>query len=133
MTDLSAIVPEKDTIEVILKHPATGETLTNDDGSEMTVTVYAPHTKAYRKANYDRANNFIKQRGKGDQIDMTFEDMEEISVSLLVDIVADWDITYDGKKPKFTKAKGKEVFNHIYWIKDQIDQAIGEAQVFTKV
>ena len=131
MTDLKTLVPEKDLIEVILKHPVSGETLLNDNGTEMTVTVYAPHTKQYRKSNFDRANGFIKQRGK-DSFDMTFEDMEEISVTLLVDITADWDITFDGKTPKFTKSKAKEVFSEIFWIKDQADKALSEAQVFTK-
>jgi hypothetical protein len=45
--DLMDLKPKSDTIEVILKHPNTLEPLTNDDGSEMTVTVHAQHSKEY--------------------------------------------------------------------------------------
>ena len=46
MSDLNDLVPTSDTIDVVLKHPTTGEILTNDDdGSQMTVTVYAPPPK----------------------------------------------------------------------------------------
>lgn len=131
MTDLSKLVPEKDTIEIILRHPNTGEPLMNEgeDATEMSVTLYAPHTKEYRKAGFTQASTRLKDR-KGK--DLTFEDMEEGGVELLVDVTVDWDITYENKKPKFTKEKAREVYSKVFWLRGQLEEAINNSVVFTE-
>jgi hypothetical protein len=133
MTDLSNLKPTKETIEVILKHPSTGETLMNDDGTEMSVTVYAPYTKKYRSAGFSLAQRRMKDGDKKDIMDFTFEELEVSGVELLAEVTVDWDITYDGKKPKFTKAKAKEVYEEIFWMKGQIEGVIGDSLDFTKL
>jgi len=134
MADLSALKPTKETVEIILEHPGTGEVLMNDDGSEMTITVHAPWTKAYRSAGFKHANERLRKR-KGDKEDFnfTFEELEEAGIDLLADVTVDWDITFGGEKPKFTVAKAKEVYSEIFWIKGQLEGAINEAGDFTNL
>jgi hypothetical protein len=133
MTDLNTLKPTKDTVEVILKHPATGDVLMNDDGTEMSVTVHAPYTKAYRSAGFALAQKRMKGGNKTSISDFTFEELEEGGLELLVEVTLDWDITYNGEKPKFTKKMAKEVYEEIFWMKGQIEGAIGESLDFTKL
>jgi len=133
MTDLSVIVPEKDTVEVLLRHPKTGEILTNDDGSEMSITLHAPHTKAYRAAGFNKAQSYVKANKvkDGQVLDLSYEEMEDANIDLYASVTVSWDITYEGEKPKFTKKKAKEVYDKIFWIKGQIEEALSNEVAFT--
>ncbi len=42
------------------------------------------------------------------------------------------DITYNSEKPKLTVAKAKEVYSDIFWLRDQIEEALTESLDFTK-
>jgi hypothetical protein len=44
-----------------------------------------------------------------------------------------WNITYGGKKPKFSVAVAKEVYQEVFWIRDQIEEAVANSLDFTTV
>ena len=127
--DLKDLTPTTDTIEVKIVHPVTKEPFPNDDGSQMTVEVYAPHTKQYKSGVYKQASARMKM-SKTDDID--FEALENASIDLLANITKSWNITYDSKKPKLTEAKAKEVYDTVFWLKMQVEEAINTFEVFTK-
>jgi hypothetical protein len=135
MSDLNDLVPTSDTIDVVLKHPTTGETLTNDDdGSDMTITVYAPHTKQYKSAMYKQANSRIKKAGgKIEDIEFDYEELEEASIELFSTITKEWNLTYNGVKPKLSENKAREIYEKIFWIKPQVEEAIASFAGFMKV
>ena len=127
--DLKALSPTKETIEVIVMDPRDMSVpFLNDDETEMTIELYAPHTKEYKKAIYAQATSRMKQNSD----DIDFELLENASVELLAQITKSWDITYDGKKPKLTEEKAKEVYTEIFWLKAQVQEAVNNFQVFTK-
>ena len=127
--DLKSLTPSKDTIEVIIKDPRDMEKpFLNDDGTEMTIEVYAPHTKQYKQAIYAQAS----VRMKMDKDDLDFEALDNASVELLAGITKSWDITYDGKKPKMDTKKAKEVYSEIFWLKAQVEEALNTFEVFTQ-
>jgi len=127
--DLKDLTPSKDTIEVIIKDPRdTSKAFLNDDGSEMSVELYAPHTKEYKQAIYAQAS----VRMKMDKDDIDFEALDKASVELLASVTKSWDITFNGKKPKLTKEKAEEVYSTVFWLKPQIEEAINTFEVFTK-
>ena len=134
MSDLNDLVPTSDTIDVVLKHPATGEILTNDDdSSEMTITVYAPHTKQYKSAIYKQANSRIKKAGgKIEDIEFDLEELEEAGIELFSTVTKSWNITFNGDKPKLTANKAKEIYEKIFWIRPQVEEAIASYTAFTK-
>ena len=127
--DLKDLTPTSDTIEVKIVHPTTREPFLNDDGSQMSVEVYAPHTKNYKTAVYKQASARMKV-GKTDDID--FEALEDAGIELLAGITKAWNITFDGKKPKLTAAKAKEVYTEVFWLKMQVEEAVNTFEVFTK-
>ena len=133
--DLLKLIPNVDTIEVELKHPSTFENLKNDDGSDMTVTVYAPHSKEYKAAVHEQTNIRLKQmqsKGSRSTTTITAEDLEESGIKMLAKTTKDWNITAGGKKPKFTEEEAKKIYSEVFWIREQIEEAVADAEVFTQ-
>lgn len=130
--DLMNLKPTSDTVEVTLVHPNTGDTLKNDDKSDMTITIHASHSKEYKAAMHEQTNKRLKVMQSGKKQEITAQDMEEAGLTLLSKITASWNITYGGEKPKLTVAKAKDLYNEVFWIKDQIEEALADSLDFTK-
>lgn len=131
--DLMDLKPKSEVTEVVLLHPNTLEPLTNDDGSEMTVCVYAQYSKEYRAAIHDQQDRRIKaMQKKGNSGTYSAADLERDSIELLAKITKEWDITYGGEKPKLTVGKAKEVYSDVFWLRNQIEEALADSLDFTK-
>jgi len=130
--DLANLKPKSEVTEILLKHPNTLEPLPNEDGSEMSVTVALPHSKKYKVAMHDQQNRRINAVQKKGSMNYTAEDLERDSIELLAKITENWDITYNNEKPKLTVAKAKEVYSEVFWLRDQIEEALTESLDFTK-
>lgn len=135
--DLKDLTPKSDDVVVTIKHPLTEEVLLNDDGSEMTITVYAPHSKDYKKVLHALANARIKKVQKKGKIagfeDMSLEELEEMSLDTLSKTTKEWNITFGGECPKLTLEKAKELYTEVFWIKAQIEEALNNYLGFMKV
>jgi|TARA_R110002020_G_scaffold122066_9_gene277326 hypothetical protein len=129
--DLQDLTPSEDTVDVTLLHPNTEEVLKNDDKTPMVITMYAPHSKVYKSAMHEQTNKQLKKVRVGkNELDFTAEDIEQSSLDVLVKTTKAWNITYKGETPKLTKAK--EVYEEVFWIKDQIEEALKTSLDFTK-
>jgi len=130
--DLMNLKPTSDTVEVTLVHPNTGDTLKNDDKSDMTITVYASHSKEHKAVLHEQTNKRLKAMQAGKKQEFTAQDIEEATLTLLSKVTAEWNITYGGEKPKLTVTKAKELYDEVFWIKDQIEGALADSLDFTK-
>ncbi len=132
MTDLLDLTPKTDIIVVTIKHPATNEPLKNDDGSEMTVSVYATYSKQYKKVVHEIANKRLKAAQGKNNKEFTLEELEAATLETIAKTTVEWNITYGGEKPKLTEGKAKEVYDKVFWIKSQIEGAIEGSLDFMK-
>ena len=132
MSDLNDLIPESNTVVVTLKHPNTGETLNNDDGSPMTITLMAPYTREYKALIYKQASERIQKSG-GVMPEYTYEELDEASTTLLSSATTTWNITFNGENPRFSAKKAKEIYEKVFWIKPQVEEAIASHTAFTKV
>ena len=130
--DLKDFAPKSDEVEVVVKHPVNGEPLTNKDGSDMVIVLHAPHSKAYKEAMYEQTNKRLKAAQGSGNTDITAQDLEEASLELLSKVTKSWKITYDDKQPKLTAAKAKAIYEELFWLKPQIEEALSNTEVFTK-
>jgi len=130
--DLKDLTPSSDTVEVTIVHPTSYEPLTNEDGSPMVITMYAPHSKEYKAALHEQTNRRLKQAQSKKKMEITAEDLEAATIELLAKTTKDWKITFGGVKPKFNVDKAKEIYEEVFWIKDQIEEALGNSLDFTK-
>lgn len=129
--DLFDLTPKSDTIVVTLVHPNTDEVLTNEDDTPMTVELYAPHSKEYKAAMHEQTNKQLKKtKGGRKELEVRAEELEKAGLELLVKVTKSWNITYKGEKPDLGKAE--EVYETVFWIKDQIERGLSETLDFTK-
>lgn len=128
--DLKDLLPKSDTVDVTLVHPVNREVLHNEDGSPMTITMFAPHSKAYRELMYDKADERLKLATETDgKFNVTARAIDEASLDILSRATKEWNITFDGKKPKVSDAK--KIYEEVFWIRPQLEAAMEAAQNFT--
>ena len=130
--DLKDLTPKSDDIVVEIKHPVSKEPLLNDDGSQMTITIFAQHSKDYKKVQRELVKERLKNAEKTGNKDFDYGEMEELAMTLLAKITKSWDITFGGEKPKLTEKKAREIYEEVFWIKDQIDEAAANSLDFMK-
>lgn len=130
--DLKDLTPKSDVVVVEIKHPATGEVLKNDDKSPMTITMFAPHSKEYKKVLHEQTNKRLKQMQSKKSQDITAEDLEEAALEALAKTTKEWSITFGGEQPKLTVAKAKEIYDEVFWIKNQLEGAVADSLDFMK-
>ena len=131
--DLMDLKPKSETVEVLLRHPMTDDALLNDDGSEMSVTVSASYSKDYRAAMHEQQDRRLAiMQKKGPNKPYSAADLETDAIDLLAKVTKEWDITYGGSKPKLTQAKAKEIYSDVFWLRNQIEEALALNVDFTK-
>lgn len=130
--DLSNLIPTDDTIVVTLKHPVTDEPLTKDDGKEMTITVYAPHSAQYKAVVHEQTNKRIQKAAKGKKITFTAEDIESATLELMAKTTKEWAIQLNGKSPKFSLDEAVVLYSKLPWLKAQVLEAQEDYNSFLK-
>ena len=129
--DLMNIGTTKDTTDVVLYNPVNSEILTNEDKSEMTITVHGPYSKKYKSISHAQQNRrLMKAQRTGGKLNLTAEELEVAASDLLIKCVESWNITLGGEKPKCTEAKVRELFETLPWVREQVDAAMGDSQAF---
>lgn len=130
--DLKDLTPKSDDIVVNIVHPISKEPLVNDDSTPMTITVYAQHSKEYKKVQRELINKRLKEAQAAGNTDIDYEQLEAAALELMAKTTKAWDITFDGKKPKLTEAKARQIYDEVFWIKAQIEEAVADSLDFMK-
>jgi glycine/serine hydroxymethyltransferase len=99
-----------------------------------TITVFAPHSKEYKSAVHEQTNIRLKQMQKGGRNNnaITAEELEAAGIKMLAKTTKDWNITFDGEQPKFTVASAQKLYEKVFWVREQIEEAVAETEVFTQ-
>ncbi len=120
--DLSKFIPKDDTITIDLE--VRGQKLLKDDGTQMTITVYLPHSAQYKAVTHEQTNKRIQRLAKGKKAQpYTAQELEEMTIDLLVKTTKDWNIQLNGKSPKFTEAAAAEVYAKLPWLQSVVTEA----------
>ena len=64
--------------------------------------------------------------------DITAQEMEKATLDMLSKITSEWNITYNKEQPKLSVSKAKNLYDEVFWIKDQIEEALADSLDFTK-
>lgn len=128
---LNDIGKVKETTDVELLHPATGETLTNEDGSVMTITVHGPYSSTYKAISHAQQNKrLMKAQRTGGKLNLTAEEIEASSLDLLIKCTAGWNITLDKKPEEFSQDKARKVYTEMPWVREQVDAIFADTRAF---
>jgi len=131
--DLKDLTPDLNDLVVEVKHPATGEVLTNEDGTKMVITILSPHSKEYKKAQNEQINKRLKKAQVSGVQDVDYADIEDATLEVLSKTTKSWDITYDGEKPKLTAGAARKLYEDVFWIRNQIEEVVSDTMDFTKL
>ena len=111
-------------VEFKLLHPATSETLKNEDGSEMTIRVVGEDSARYKNALRYQQNRIKKGR------DLSPAETEKRSIELLASCTLSMNVTKDGQLVE----NNFESFCHVYdshkWIREQAAEHALDRKVF---
>lgn len=128
MFDISTLALKEDTVDVQLRHPATGELLFSDEAKTLPVAVvaYGKASKQYRNAVNAMMNRSIKRKAKKEK--ESAEVMTEEGITLLVAVTSAFkELAIAGKVPT-TEADFRSLYaDPAYsWIKDQVNDFVGD-------
>jgi len=126
--DLKNFVPSNDNVEVELK--IKDKNLKNADGTNMTITVMSPYSKEYKEVVHKLSNERMKNLKEASD-ETKFQDFEEFALNVMVETTVDWNITWEGKKPKFNKKLAREIYDSAFWIKILVNEATAKLVDFT--
>lgn len=127
--DLSTLTPV-DSVEITLRHPATGVDLTTAKGEPISVSIYGMDSAVFQAHQKNLINKRLqRQNRKGGTF--TAEQIEEDSISTLAACIAGWkNIEFEGKPLEFSKSNAKALLNKLRWVREQLDEAIGDRANF---
>lgn len=119
-----------ETTEMLLKHPATGEVLEDDDGKPVTFTLFGTASREHRKA-VDVLIRKKKQRGNRDA---TLAESRVDSLEFLTALTQKIDnMDYQGAvldNPESIKALYSD--ESLSWIRDAVNTELGSIESFLK-
>jgi hypothetical protein len=128
---LNDIGKVKETTDVELLHPATGEVLLNDDGTPMTITVHGPYSSTYKATSHAQQNKrLMKAQRTGGKLNLSAEEIEASSLDLLVKCTEGWSLTLDKEPEEFSQDKARQVYLEHPWVREQVDAVFGDTRAF---
>lgn len=130
--DIANIGSAADTAVISLYHPNTGQTLMNDDGSEMTVEVYGAESSVYRNVVREQQDRRMARIAKTGKSILTSAEIESNQMELVLKAVKSWTITLNGETPAVTRESVEQVLSKYTWIRVQIEDGINNAANFLK-
>ncbi len=130
--DSLAIDSEKP-FEIVLRNPQTNQPLRDAEGTAAYVTVFGQDSAAAQKAKRDATQNALSRRNR----QMNATELEAQNIEFLTAVTTGWHlVNFDGEVVDFPfspanarKLYGTASFN---WIKEQIDEAVGDRSNFLK-
>ena len=131
--DLMNLQPTTDTVTILLKHPVTDEILKKDDGTEMSITMYATHSKEYKAAMHEQTNKrLLKSQKAKKNVIFTAEDIDSSTIEVLAKSTKEWDLQFNKKPLKFTIDEAINLYQKFPWIKEQVSEAQEDFTSFLK-
>lgn len=129
MIDLKDLTPKSETVVVELLNPVDLQPL------GASIELYAPHTAEYKKVVYEQQNKRLKkmrEKKNPNDLELDVAEMEYDAIDLMARTTKSWDIKYGGVKPKLTVEKAREIYNDVFWIRNQVEAAWADTVNFTK-
>lgn len=122
MTDISTI--QAVDREVELRHPS------EDEGLGWFFILRSPYSDEVKKADRQWMNARLAKRKK----QLTAESLEAAAEAKILAAVADWrfegETKYKGEQPKYSKGKLREIIRDNGWIREQLDEDLGDSGSF---
>lgn len=114
-----------------VRHPVTGEVLRHDDGSAQTITLIGKDSDRFLKLARIQSDKRIQATVRSRQPALTAS-VEKDDIELLVNATLDWNIVMGGQKPKAEAKNYREAYSKFRWLREQVDEFVGNRSNFLK-
>ena len=113
--------------DITLTNPITGE------DTDITIRVLGRDSDAFKRVESEQLKRRLEKTRKAKKFSpMSAEEAEEDGFDLLAACTTAWtNVALDGGPLPFSAANALMVYKRFPWIKEQVDQAIGDRAVFT--
>ena len=127
MTDISEVVKGDAPFEFALVHPVTKEEL------DVKITVVGMDSEVYRKTSHHQRSRRLKSiRPNGKSSGINMEELEADGIELLAACTTGWkNMSYRGSELPFSKENAVMVYKEQAWVREQVDEAIGDRANFS--
>jgi hypothetical protein len=126
--DLSTLTPA-DSVEITLRHPATGVDLTTEKGDPITISIHGMDSAVFQAHQKGLINKRLQRQTR--KAAVTAEQIEEESLGTLAACISGWkNIEFDGKSLEFSRSNAKLLLGKLRWVREQLDEAIGDRSNF---
>lgn len=101
--------------------------------TDIKIKIHGSDSKIYRDAQRANQNKRIKGMQKNRNFHMTADEIEIEALNMLALCTTGWEnMEKDGKKVPFSPENAKLIYKENPWIREQIEEAIGDRSNFTK-
>lgn len=129
--DLLDFTPKTD--DIVIELTFNDMVIKNEDGSAMTWTIMAPYSEEAKKIVHEMTDTRIDKAAKSKTTRLKSAEVEEITIEGLAKTTRNWNITWDGKQPKFSVKLAAEILSKAPWIRILIEEARQNNLDFMKV
>lgn len=131
LKDLDSIGAAEMGAEMSLRHPVTKEVLLQaDKKTPIKIKLAGTDSERWRSAQRKRTNARLKSR----QRSLTAEELESEGLELLVECTLGWQgMVYSGTPLECTPSNVRMVYQERPWVREQVDEFMGDRANFMKV
>lgn len=128
--DLSQFeVEDTDVARMPVVSPVTGEPLTADDGSPVTISLISQDSQKFRSLRRKAIDRRLKNRGARQTY--TAAQAEADSIEALCDATVGWEnVVLDGEQLECTPDNVRKVYKRLPWLVTQVDAFVADLANF---
>src|SRR5512135_3668091 len=99
----------------------------------IRITLAGADSDIYRKFMYKATNKRVQRLKPGQGVPFTAEEQEENGLDLLATCTLAWEgVVVDGEEIPCNKENAKELYRRFPWLKEQVDQFVGDRANFLR-
>lgn len=123
--------PKNQVATLELKHPITFETLEDEDGNKVTITLNGPDSDAVRRAEREWADKRLKEGIRRKKVNVTTAQIEEQAINVDVAATVDWSgIEVDGDEFEYSPENARVLYKKFPWIREQVEEFFNDRSNF---
>ena len=108
---------------MVLRHPASGEELTTDDGGQIYIELLGMDSPEYRQLIRAAATRNVSRGRKRPSPEL----LEQEGITLLAGVTKGWGgVVVGGEVIAFSPEAAKRLYTDYAWIREQVDEFVGE-------
>jgi hypothetical protein len=124
---LNSIGKVQDTATIELRNPEDGKPIPGPNKKPMSVTLYGPYSKTYKRAMREMQQARISSGGAAE---MTYEESDAMQTDLLIACIIEWNVALDTDALPCDPDTVQKVFDEHPWVRDQLQIAHGSVARF---